>query len=216
MQTGGGRGKLRHYRLGGLAEYRFVWVRTEGLRSQQADDPTVWEARPSRLLWKSSGSRSKQTTLSFGRLTRWRLRNRNSISYNNHNGSITNTTARNTLPAATSQLSRSGVDGNRREIPDAAPYSALFHLFDYVPLTSLYRWILSRFKRSQRADLNNACAAAEILAQAELSESERFEAETERNTLLRGSSAAPGDLLRAVSEPEGKIAELLIAADEPQ
>jgi len=89
-------------------------------------------------------------------------------------------------------------------------------LFDDVPLTSLYRWILSRFKRPRRADLYDACAAAEILAQAELSESERFEAETERNTLLRGSSAAPGDLLRAVSEPEGKIAELLIAADEPQ
>jgi hypothetical protein len=44
---------------------------------------------------------------------------------------------------------------------------------------------------------------------------QRIVEETERTTLVRGSSAAPGDLLRAISEPEAKPAELLIAANDP-
>jgi hypothetical protein len=54
-------------------------------------------------------------------------------------------------------------------------------------------------------------AAAEALAAVK----QRIVEESERSTLVRGSSAAPGDLLRAVSEPEEKVAELLIAAKDP-
>jgi hypothetical protein len=73
----------------------------------------------------------------------------------------------------------------RHDNPVVAPYSSLFHLFDEMPLTSLYRWLRSHFKVSQRVDLNDYRAATEILVQAELSERDRFDLCTTAGKLLR-------------------------------